>query len=388
MKDSILFVDDNENILQGLRRNLRPMHQEWDCSFAPGGEEALKMMQTRHVDVVVSDIRMPGMDGAGFLKRVKEAYGHTVRFVLSGQCEEEVILQLLGVSHQYMAKPFDHEKMIATIRGILKLKSQIQDNALRMFVARASALPTLPSLHGEIVAELNAAEPSSKALEDMFLRDISLLAKLLQIMNSSYFGPSQDINTIAYVWELLSLEKIKALIVQDYIVVPMNKELENDPFIPQLWKRSLVTARIARAIAKDENLPPKMADKAYVAGLLHAIGTLILYEYQRQEKGSIEYESILASGAVDNYALIGGWLLSLWGLPRDICYAVLNHASPDMAEEGGNKNLLSIVHVAYALALAREAPQGQEKNYLKEDFLRQAGAYDKLENWRISSALI
>lgn len=386
MKDSILFVDDNENILQGLRRNLRPMHQEWECSFATSGEDALKLMQDRHIDVVVSDMRMPGMDGATFLSHVKEAHGHTARFVLSGQCEEEVILQLLSVSHQYMAKPFEHEKIISTIRGILSLKAMLQDNALKTFVTNLSALPSLPSLHESVLAELNAAAPSTKALEDIFLRDISILAKLLQIMNSSYFGPSQDINTIAYVWELLSLEKIRTLITQDCIVSPLNKDLEKDPFIPKLWQRSLVAARIARALAKAENAPPKMADKAFVAGLLHAIGTLVLYEYQRKEKGGIDYKGIQVSGVPDNYALVGGWLLTLWGLPHDICFAVLNHATPDkFVGTEGDKDLLSIVHVATAWALAREAP---ELSHLNEDFLRQTGAYEKLESWKISSALI
>lgn len=389
MKAAVLFVDDNENILQGLRRNLRPMHQEWDINFANGGIPALKIMQEKHIDVVVSDIRMPGMDGSELLKQVKELYGHTIRMVLSGQCEEEVIIKLLGVSHQYMAKPFDTGTLISSIKGMLAARSQLQDEGLKKFITSLTALPSVPRIHEKIIAELKAASPVTQTLEDLFLRDISLAAKIFQVMNSSYFGTNQDINTIAYVWELLGLEKIKALIIDGHIIAPLDKRLESDPFIQELWDSSLTTARIARLIAKSENLPPKMSDKAWVAGLLHAVGAVILYTYQLHSAGSVDHSKLLDAANPQNaYPLVGGFLAFLWGLPQDIRFAILHHAEPRKAGDAGDKNILAIVHVAWALAHTRKNPPQPETAYLDQEFLSQTNALDKLQKWKMASAMV
>ncbi len=386
MKSAVLFVDDNENILQGLRRNLRPMHQEWELHFAVNGIEALKVMKEVHIDVVVSDIRMPGMDGAALLKQTRELYGHTVRLVLSGQCEEEALTTLLDVSHQYMAKPLDTAAIISTIKPILAAKARLQDEDLKKFITGLAALPTLPSLHGAIIAALQEAHPTTQGIENLLLRDISLVAKIFQVMNSSYFGTSRDINTVAYVWELLGLERIKTLILSGHIIAPIEKALEGDPFMTDLWGLSLLTARIARLIAKSENLPQKTCDKVWVAGLLHAIGAVILYEYRRQKTGTADCSDILdAKVPQDSYPLAGDFLALLWGLPQDIRYVILNHAEPEKAGDDGDKSVLSLIHVARALAYAKRNPDAPETAYLNEDFLRQANLLDKLEIWKAAA---
>ena len=93
MKRRILFVDDEPNVLQGLKRMLRGMRNEWEMSFAESGPEALETMTKEHFDVVVSDMRMPGMDGAQLLSEVKKRHPHVVRIVLSGQSDKEMVLK-------------------------------------------------------------------------------------------------------------------------------------------------------------------------------------------------------------------------------------------------------------------------------------------------------
>src|SRR5437870_3924710 len=100
MKKRILFVDDEPNVLGGLRRMLRPLHQEWTTAFAEGGTLALATLEKEPFDVVVSDMRMPGMDGAQLLEAVRQRYPHMVRIILSGQCDEESGLRALRVAHQ------------------------------------------------------------------------------------------------------------------------------------------------------------------------------------------------------------------------------------------------------------------------------------------------
>jgi YesN/AraC family two-component response regulator len=84
MKKRILFVDDEVNMLQGLRRMLNTMRHEWDMVFVESGQEALALLAQTPCDVIVSDMRMPGMDGVQLLTQVMERFPLTVRIILSG----------------------------------------------------------------------------------------------------------------------------------------------------------------------------------------------------------------------------------------------------------------------------------------------------------------
>ena len=79
----VLFVDDEPRFLEGLQRILRPQKHMWEMAFAPNGYAALAIMEASPFDVIVSDMRMPGLDGAALLARVREEYPQVVRIVLS-----------------------------------------------------------------------------------------------------------------------------------------------------------------------------------------------------------------------------------------------------------------------------------------------------------------
>ncbi len=103
----ILFVDDEPKILDGLRDLLRKERKQWDMVFALGGQEALDELARGRFDVVVSDMRMPGIDGVMLLKMVKEKYPATARIILSGHAEREAVVNALPVAHQFLSKPCD-----------------------------------------------------------------------------------------------------------------------------------------------------------------------------------------------------------------------------------------------------------------------------------------
>ena len=100
MKKRILFVDDEALVLQGLQRMLRPLREEWDMEFAESGVKALELMAQHPFDVIVSDMRMPGMNGAQLLNEVMVRHPQTVRLILSGQAEKDLIVKCVGATHQ------------------------------------------------------------------------------------------------------------------------------------------------------------------------------------------------------------------------------------------------------------------------------------------------
>lgn len=118
MMTSILFVDDDPNILQGLQRMLRPQRHRWDMTFCGSGEDALQALAAKPFDVLVSDMRMPSMSGAQLLAEVQRRSPDTVRIILTGQAEQESLDAIEGVAHRLLSKPCDAALLQATIEEV------------------------------------------------------------------------------------------------------------------------------------------------------------------------------------------------------------------------------------------------------------------------------
>ena len=178
---SILFVDDEIKVLRGLERQLHRMRSEWDMSFANSGAEALNLLGQKPAEVVVTDMMMPGMDGAQLLAEVKKRNPDTVRIVLSGHSDRESVLRLVGPAHQYLCKPCNCEDLLAAIRRAFALRELLRDDALKQLVSNIVSLPTLPGLFVQLTEELQRPDPSGERLADIVSNDISMTTKLLQL---------------------------------------------------------------------------------------------------------------------------------------------------------------------------------------------------------------
>jgi len=113
----IIFVDDEPKVLNGIRRFLYPMRREWDMSFACSGAQALEIMSHGPFDVIVTDVRMPGMDGTELLARVRDLHPAVVRIVLSGHSDRDLRLKAAASAHKYLSKPCGAESLRTTIAG-------------------------------------------------------------------------------------------------------------------------------------------------------------------------------------------------------------------------------------------------------------------------------
>ena len=159
---NVLFVDDEPNILSALQRMLRGQRSEWKMSFASSGEEALRFLAEIDVDVIVSDMKMPGMDGADLLEKVSELHPHIVRVILSGYSEKEGSMRSVGSAHQYLSKPCDPEVLKTTIANICAQRELLTDQSLRQLVTQLPSIPSLPGIYVELVDELGRSDCSTR----------------------------------------------------------------------------------------------------------------------------------------------------------------------------------------------------------------------------------
>jgi DNA-binding NarL/FixJ family response regulator len=243
---NILFVDDDEQFLDGLKVLLHRRRREWDMHFAANAREALDIMSSQEFDIVVADMRMPGMSGADLLSEVQRLQPGAVRIILSGYSELRASYKAAKPAHQFLSKPCRFEDLVAAIERVIRLQRVLSDPGVRQTVSGIGALPALPDAYIRIQEELRKPEPSIQVLGDLVARDVGISATLLKLANSSFFGFFQNVTSPRRAVTLLGTETLKGLVLGAHLLAGLDLA-QFAPFaLERLWDHSLRTADIAR----------------------------------------------------------------------------------------------------------------------------------------------
>jgi putative nucleotidyltransferase with HDIG domain len=372
MKKRILFVDDEGKVLDGLKRMLRSMRSEWEMEFALSGHDALEILKDKPFDVVVTDMRMPGMDGCRLLEQVKDLHPQIVRIILSGHSDKDLILNSVGLTHQFLSKPCDGETLKTTIARACTMRQLLEDESLISVISRIDSLPSLPVLYKEVVEEVSSQEASLERIAEIVSKDAGMSAKLLQLVNSAFFGFPLAVSSILRAVRLLGLGTIKTLILSIKIFSQFVRP--GLPPISGLWGHSISTGMIARCLATQEDLGQNRIDEAFMAGLLHDVGKLILLdkfpEKYREISGLSASSGCHAWEAEQKvlgttHAKVGAYLMGIWGLSESLVEAITFHHSPGTCPNS-SLGTLTVVHLADSIEHCENGenhPKGLDLGY-------------------------
>jgi len=353
----VLFVDDEPRVLEGLKRMLRPKRNEWQMTFVGSAQAALEALKAEPCEVVVTDMRMPGMSGAELLEVVQREYPDTIRLILSGQAETESVMKALGVSHQFLSKPCDADILQGTIARAFTLRDLAGNAAIKTLVARINKLPTLPATYQKLVECLKDPNADLEDVARIISMDPSMSARLLKVVNSAYFGLAKPVADVARAGALLGLDRIMALVLGQGIFTGGEMPQVQGFSLEALWSHSVATATAAHRIAIDDGFDKEQVAAAFLAGMLHDIGKLVLAmgmpaEYARvleQTRGRPGSESEIETLELHAaHTDVGAYLVGLWGLPNTIAEAIAFHEDP--AQSTTEFGLPGIVHVADRIA--------------------------------------
>jgi putative nucleotidyltransferase with HDIG domain len=378
----IIFVDDELNVLQAMRRSLHAMRSEWNMEFLPGGVEALAALKASPADVIVTDMRMPGMDGWQLLTEVRKLYPQTVRLVLSGHAEATSIMRAVGMAHQYLAKPCESEAIKSAIVQTLKLRHLVSNDQLVALVGQVSTLPSAPKSFQEILTCLQDPSGSMADVARIIGRDVAMTANVMKMVNSAFFGARQPIITTDRAVAYLGLDTLGALVLAHSVFKSGRPTAIAGFSLEQLWSHSLQTALAARAIALCERLSSAEAEKAFLAGVLHDVGKIVFATRTIPTIGAAmsieEYGALMQM----HHAEVGAYLLGLWGFPNPIVEAVAFHHIPSLAAPKG-LGLAGLIHVANHLVHQRDGhTSGAIESVLEPGFLESRGLLQRLPEWQ------
>jgi len=385
----VLFVDDEPNVLAGLRRMLRSMDPGWELRFCGSGEEALAALEREPHDVIVTDMRMPGMDGALLLDEVSRLHPHVIRIVLSGQANQESILRAVGPAHQYLSKPCDAETIKAKLRQTVGLRRALSNPSLEALIAQLHDLPSVPSVYVELIEIIRSDRANVHQIGEVIQRDAAMTAKVLQLVNSAYFGVHGQITTAAQAVQLLGLDLVRTLMLSAHVFSRLNEAAMRRFHLATMWQHSMTVSRLAKLIGIAERVSHSVASEAMTAGILHDVGRIILASclgdrYAELIENAIAEKRSLVDAEQDalgcTHAEVGAYLLGLWGLPDAIRLAVAFHHRPSDAgvlEVGP----LALVHAADAIA--KEALEPVDSgDVLDSAFLESLGVASRVDAWR------
>ena len=390
---TILFVDDEPQVLQGLKRMLRSRRDKWNMQFADSGEMALKILETNPADVVVSDMRMPKMDGAQLLANVRAKYPGAVRIILSGFSDDEAIYRTVGPAHQYIAKPCDAKVLIEAIERALDLRKFLNSKELQLLVAGIDRLPPLPDIFVELNDHLQDPNASANSIAKIISRDVAMAAQTMKLTNSAYFGLPVPVKSPLHAVQLLGFETIKALVLSVGIFSQFEGTSGNQPILRQLNERSNHIGALAKSIMVSEGADSHLADQACSAGALSHIGTLLLITHSPEEfkkagklaeKDGMNIVEAERQIFGTSHAELGAYLLGLWGFSDLIVEAVAFHHEPSRCS-GKEVSLLMAVHAAQFLTHRHlDDPESQNPNAAAIDrkYFESLGYLDRLNHWQ------
>ena len=386
---TVLFVDDEPQALQAMDDLMAEADVDWGCAFALTAEEAIAMLRESHFEAIVTDLRMPGTDGATLLNYVSQHFPNVVRVIVSQRSDKDLVLRAVDCMHQFLPKPCTALQLKSTIDRACCVRDMLISDSLQRLIAGLSRLPSVPSVYRELTRELRDEDASIQSIGKIVAKDAAMTAKVLQIVNSAIFCLGHQISDPVKAVSLLGSSMLKSLVLAIGIFREFDAMTGEGFSADTLMHHCLHVSRIAKSIAQNESLDDESLEDAITAATLHDIGKLVLHSVDPQAYSQAQRIAELHSipmwraerqvfGA--DHAAVGAYLLSIWGLPQRIVEIVALHHTPTRAYEMAFSPLTAVTAANFLCRANCDPPLPDPDEELLR-YLEMVARGDKLSEW-------
>lgn len=332
----LLFVDDDAMLLNSTRRQLRLKLPDCELAFCRSAAEAMRHVEQATPDIILSDVRMPDVDGPELLRRVSLAHPETIRIAWTGQSETRQIQRVFGVAHQILSKPCPTEKLVHLISSLGEFRHPIRRSwLLAKLTAPGNGHFDASRLH-RVLQRLDAPESSARSIAALIDESPMARARLLGLANSPFFSPAVPVVETSQAITLVGFDMVKAI----FIASEFNSAQDHPPAVAGEIRRCLddgieMSIRVGRSASR-EGLGEVERSAAMIAALFHRFGAVQFaihggedYVDARQTAGA-DSEALLqleqALFGVDRFS-VAAYFLSVWGLAPKACQAIASLAN-------------------------------------------------------------
>jgi HD-like signal output (HDOD) protein/ActR/RegA family two-component response regulator len=367
----VLFVDDEIMILNGLKRAF--FRSKWQLLFADSADKALQILKQESVDFIISDMRMPGMNGADLLEIVSVLYPQIVRIILSGHSNEETAKKASFVAHQWFNKPCQSKALENVLNHIYLVRNSLPNPAVREAVGKIKTLPSPPKVYMRLSASLNDKSIDMQKISEIIANDPALVAKILQLTNTSFFSNGKQVESLAEAITRLGVDLVFSIVIAAETYDKIHEILGYS--ITDEQKHCLSTARLAASMVE-----PSFRQETILVGLLHNIGKFILCQLSPDIMASYIKQRVIGADNIEleqrlfntDHTQLAGYLLHLWNFSYNLIENIVLHHQP-LKLMKGNFGSGAAVYVASRLLRQQD---------IDEDFIEHFNIADKIIVWR------
>jgi putative nucleotidyltransferase with HDIG domain len=383
----ILIADADTKAHAEFRQTLG---DAWEVVGAATGNAAIEEAKKQPFHVIVANYDLPDLNGAELLNHFRASYPKTLRFIAAGAALKEKVMSDVVGGHQFLSIPFDSATLKTSIERSMATDYGMS-NSLRELVGNIRTFPTIPSLYVEVANALKDPNVSTEKVGAIIGKDMAMTTKLVQVLNSAYFGLPRVITDPTEAVGILGFETVKSLVMTVKLLSQYDKVKPVYFSIDNIWKHSTNVARTARIIALLETGQNDCASLAYTGGLMHDLGKVILaanFDGQYHGAHNVARKQQMPLWEVEKdifgatHGEIGAYLLGLWGMSEQVVNVAAMHHHPLRAGDT-SFTALTAVHAANALEYegATEA-DGLPIPVIDMEYLRQLGLDERVDLWR------
>lgn len=387
----LLFVDDEVPILRALERTFRAQRREWECQYVDDPVRALDVVDSFAPDAVVSDMLMPGLDGARFLAEAARRRPAMARFILSGEVGAGSLVRMAGAAHQCLAKPCRADVLLDVLRRALIDVSAVTEPALAARLYSMLSVPVPASLIETLRGLLAEAPTPARDHQAIALvaGSAGLTTKLLQVATWTRLGLGAAPAHAHDAYLQLGPDSVASLLVAD-LIAPL-AEADATPFQRDVWRRSAHAAAAAEAIAQCEGFSLEAARESALVALWSTAAPLLLDAVCRDDYAALRQAAHADGGALPDLerrrfgltaAQVFARMLRLWGLPATLA---------DWTARGDDVTALSVDRlapdaVAHLARLVVDANDGTAPAPASRTYLQRLGVGGRVPLWCAAAA--
>jgi HD-like signal output (HDOD) protein len=350
---SVLFVDDEQPLLDGLRWLLRKQRAEWRMEFVTSAQAALALLRQQQFDIVVSDMRMPGIDGASLLQTVRDLYPSAARVILSGQSTNEELLRGVPAMQQFLTKPCEPARLKEAVQRLCRVQDLLANDSVRKAIGAMEQLPSFPGSYHELVEAAACSNTDESAIAEIIERDPALSVRVLQLANSVHYRVGRPVASVRAAVRYVGLSTLRALALSTQVFGAIDPSMLLAEPLRSLQDRSLLKAQLAREWVGE----PHHSEEAFTVALLLDVGQIVLAcccrsAFQMAVEEALQTRRPQAELERQHcgvtHAEVGAYFLALWGMPASMVDIVGSHQFPPSPHGPGDALALA-VHAADVL---------------------------------------
>ena len=390
-KSILLAIADQ----QALADISQALGAEWMPTPVGTEAEALAQLDKYAFEALLVDFNLGSPDASDLLNQALAKRPQTARFLLAHEADLALVAAKVEGTHQILPKPLELASLRSRLEDGVRPEATSHGQPAADAANGAEAKPSVPAIYAELLKAFDSPEVTPAQIGSLLAQDAELSAEVLRLASSAYLRSPRPCTDLVEAVNSLGLPAVKGLI-QALRFLAENSHLRPGYLsLEQLWQHSTTVAQIARDLVLFETRDRALAGEAFVAGLVHDLGKVVLvtnfddlycrvHSLARKQPVAIWEAEKEMFGA--SHGEIGGCLVGMWNLPGSAVEAAALHHEPPLGE---NRQLTPLAAVHIANVLAHELVPSEEFRIapvIDTRLLNELGLLQRLPLWRAAIA--